>query len=158
MRKFAHLMHFKVQFAKVARRTATSIVLLTVLLAGSTPTGVCALMCERHVRAENQRHCSKPSDAMPGMAHDQSAMNHQGVEAMTAVLVSQSCQTNCVTAERLSVWRKIVSQVTVVQSGAVVLGTTAKFLVPDSAAAWILDSGPLAPPPANAASFSILRI
>ena len=95
---------------------------------------------------------------MPGMAHDHSAMNHPGVEAMTAVLVSQSCQTNCVTAERLNVWRKIVPQVTVVQGGTVVLGTTAKFLAPDFTATWGLDSGPPAPPPANAASFPILRI
>src|SRR5713226_4415516 len=143
--EFAHLIQSKIQFSKVPRRTATSIVFLTVLLAGITPTGVCALMCERHARAESQRHCSQPSDSMPGMAHDNSAMNHPGVEAMSAVLVSRSCQTNCVTAERLNVWRKVVPQVTVVQSGAVVLGTTAKFLAPDSAAAWILDGSPPSP-------------
>ncbi len=156
--EFARLVESKVQFSKVPRRTATSIVLLTVLLAGITPTGVCALMCERHARAESQRHCSQPSDSMSGMAHDHSAMNHPGVEAMSAVLMSQSCQTDCVTAERLNVWRKVVPQVTVVRSGAVVLGTTAEFLVPDFTAAWGLDSGPPARPPARAASFSILRI
>ncbi len=156
--EFAHLMQSKVQFSKVPRRTATSIVLLTVLLAGITPTGVCALMCERHARAEKQRHCIQPSDSMPGMAHDHSAMNHPGVEAMTAVLMSQSCQTNCVTAERLNVWRNVVPQVTVIRSGAVVMGTTAEFLAPDFTAAWGLDSGPPARPPARAVSFSILRI
>ena len=77
---------------------------------------------------------------------------------MSAVLVSQSCQTNCVTAKRLNDWRKGVPQVTVVRSGAVVLGTMAEFLASDFAAAWGLDSGPPAPPPAHAASFSILRI
>ena len=92
------------------------------------------------------------------MAHDHSAMNHPGVETMRAVFVSQSCLTNCVTAERLNVWRKIVPQVTVVRSGAVVLGTTAEFLAPDFTAAWGLDSGPPAPRPVHAASFSILRI
>lgn len=92
------------------------------------------------------------------MAHDDSAMNHPGIEAMSAVLVSQSCQTNCVTAKRLNDWRKGVPQVTVVRSGAVVLGTMAEFLASDFAAAWGLDSGPPAPPPAHAASFSILRI
>src|SRR5713101_2494340 len=149
LHEFAHLIQPEVQFPKVARKTATSIVLLTVLLAWIiTPTGLCALMCERHPRAESQRHCSQPSDSMPGMAHDNSAMNHPGVEAMSAVLVSRSCQTNCVTAERLNVWRKVVPQVTVVQSGAVVLGTTAKFLAPDSAAAWILDGSPPSPHPA----------
>jgi len=92
------------------------------------------------------------------MAHDHSTMNHPGVEAMTAVLMSQSCQTNCVTTQRLNVWRKVAPQVTVVRSSAVVLGTTAEFLAPDFSAAWGLDSGPPAPPPAHVASFSILRI
>ena len=151
-------MQSKVQFSKVPRRTATSIVLLTVLLAGLTPTGVCALICERHARPESQRHCSQPSDTMSGMVHDHSAMNHPGVEAMSAVLMSQSCQTNCVTAERLNVWRRVVPQVTVVRSSTVVLSTTAEFLAPDFTAAWGLDSGPPASPPEHAASFSILRI
>jgi hypothetical protein len=128
-----------------------------VLLAGITPTAACALMCERHARAESQRHCSKPLDSMPGMAHDHSAMNHPSVEAMTAVSMSQSCQTNCTTTERLNVWRKVVPQVTVVRSSAVVLSTTADFLAPDFTV-WGLDSGPPAPPHTRAASFSILRI
>jgi len=156
--KFAHLTRPKVQFSKMPRRTATSMVLLTVLLAGITPTGVCAFMCERHARAESQRHCGQPSDSMPGMAHDHSAMDHPGVEAVSAVLVSQSCQTNCTTTERLSVWRKIVPQVTVVRSRAVVLSTTAEFLALDFTAAWGFDSGPPAPSPPHLASFSILRI
>jgi hypothetical protein len=77
---------------------------------------------------------------------------------MSTVLMSQSCQTNCVTAERLNGWRKVVPQVTVVRRSAVVLGTTTAFLAPNFTAAWGLDSGPPAPPPAHAASFSILRI
>ena len=156
--RFARLIQSEVQFSKVPRRTTTSIVLLTVLLAGITPTGVCAFMCERHARAESQRHCSQPSDSMPGMAHGHSAMDHRRAEAVSGVLVSQSCQTNCTTTERLNVWRRVVPQVTVVRSSAVVLSTTAEFLVPDFTAEWGLDSGPPAPPPAQAASFSILRI
>ena len=139
-------------------RTATSIILLTVLIAGITPTGVCAFMCERHARAESQRHCSQPSDSMPGMAHDHSAMDHPGIEAVSAVLVSQSCQTNCVTAERLNVWRKVVPQVTVVRRSVVVLGTMTAFLAVNFTDAWGFDSGPPVRPPAHAASFSILRI
>jgi len=77
---------------------------------------------------------------------------------MSSLLVSQSCEPNCVTAERLNLSRKDVPQVTVVQSGAVVLDTTAKFSTPDPAAAWGLDSGPPSPPSTYAASFSILRI
>ena len=79
----------------LVQRTATSIALLTVLVAGIlAPTGVCALMCERHSRTESQRHCSEPADAMPGMVHDHSAMNHRRVEAMNQMLVSQSCRSN----------------------------------------------------------------
>src|SRR5258708_15116514 len=140
--EFAYLIQSKVQFPKVPRRTATSIALLTVVLAGITPTGVCALMCERHARTESQRHCSQPSDSMPGMTHDNSAMNHPDVEAVSAVLMSQSCQTNCVTAGRVKVWRNVVLQVTVVRSGAVGLRTTAVFLASDFTCAWGLDSGP----------------
>ena len=77
---------------------------------------------------------------------------------MSAGLAAQSCQTNCVRAERLNVWRKVVPQVTVVRSSVVVLGNTAEFLAPDFTAAWGLGSGPPAPPSAHAASFSILRI
>jgi hypothetical protein len=150
-------MQSKVQFSKVRRRTVTSIVLMTVLLAGITPTGICAFMCERHARAESQRHC-QISDSMPGMVHDHSAMDHPVVEAVSEALVSQSCQTNCTTTERLNVWRKVVPQVTAVRSSAVVLSTTAESLVPDFTAVLGLDSGPPAPPPARAASFSILRI
>jgi len=142
----------------VPRRTATSIVLLTVLLAGITPTGVCALVCERHALAESQRHCNQPSDTMPGMADDHSAINHPRFQAMSPVMVSHSCQSNCVTEERLNTPRKIVPQVTVVESGAVVLDTTADFAAPDPAAAWSSDSSPPYSPPAYSASFSILRI
>jgi hypothetical protein len=85
-------------------------------------------------------------------------MNHPGAEAMDGLLVSQSCHMNCVTAERLNTWRKVVPQVTVVRGGAAVLNTTAEFLVLDFTAAWGLDSSPPARPPARAASFSILRV
>ena len=157
MRKFAHLIQSKVQFSEVARRTATSIVLLTVLLAGIiTPTGVCALMCERYSRAETQRHCSQASDTMPGMAHDHLAMNHLDVEAESPVLMSQSCLANCVTAERLNVSRNVIPQVTVIQSGTVILDVRAEFLTPNPARAWSSDNSP--PPSVSAASFSILRI
>jgi hypothetical protein len=143
----------------VAPRTATSIVLVTVLLVGIiTPTGVCALMCERHFRVESQRHCSQPLDAMPGMDHGYSAMNRPAFEDTRLVVVSQSCQTNCVTAERFSVSRKVRSQLTVVQAGAVVLEAAAKFVAPDPAATWSADSGPPAPPTARGGSFSILRV
>ena len=156
--KFAHLTRPKVQSSKMPRRTATSIVLVTVLLAGNAPTSVCALMCQRQAQAKGQRHCSHRPESMPGMVHEGSAMNHPGVEAISAVLVSQLCQTNCVTAERLNVWREVVPQVTVVRSRAVVLSTTAEFLALDFTAAWGFDSGPPAPSPPHLASFSILRI
>ena len=159
LNEFAHPIWSRVQFSEVARTTATSIVLLVVLAAGTvTPTGVCALMCERHSRTESQRHCCWPANPMPGMVHDHSAMNNPADDAMSEVLMSQSCQTNCVTAERLNVWRKVAPQVTVVRTSAVVLSTTAEFLDPEFTSAWALDSGPPARLSARAASFSILRI
>ena len=85
-------------------------------------------------------------------------MNHPDVDTMSAMLVAQSCQTNCVTAERVNVWRNVVLQMTVVRSSAVVLRTTGEFLAPDFTAVWGLDSGPPAPPTAHGVSFSILRI
>jgi hypothetical protein len=157
-RKFAHLIQPKVQFPKVRRITATSIVLLTVLLGGTiAPTGVCALMCVRHYRAESPSHCNH-SNGMPGMVHDHSTMNHPRIKSMSPVLVSQSCQPNCSTAERVNVSRNIVPQLTIVQSGALFLDTTAEFLAPNPAAAWSMDNGPPSSPSAYAASFSILRI
>ena len=143
----------------MAHRTTTSIVLLAVFVAGIlTPTGMCALMCERHTRAESQRHCISSSDTMRGMVHEHSAMNHPAVEAMSLVMVSRSCETACVTAERLNASRKVVPHVTVVQTPAVVLDSTTEFLAPGFTAAWGLDSGPPAPPSVHAASFFILRI
>ena len=152
-------MQSEVQFPKVANRTATSIMLLAVFVAGIlTPTGMCALMCERHTRVQAQRHCISSSDTMPGMVHEHSAMNHSAVEAMSVVMVSRSCETACVTAERLNASRKVVPQVTVVQTPAVVLDSTTEFLARGFTAAWGLDSGPPAPLSVHAASFSILRI
>jgi hypothetical protein len=74
------------------------------------------------------------------------------------VMVSPSCQPNCVTEERLNVSGKVVAQATVVEGGPVVLPDTTAEVLADFTAAWDLDRGPPAPPPAYAASFSILRI
>src|ERR1700732_1303945 len=60
-------------FRGVVQRTATSIALLTVLVAGIfAPSGLCLLMCERHPRTETQRHCIQSSDTMPGIARNMS--------------------------------------------------------------------------------------
>ncbi len=143
----------------MASRTATSIVLLTVLLAGmAAPAGACALMCVRHQRAESQRHCGQPSETMLAMAHHHTAMNHAAVEAMSPVVGSQSCQTNCFTSERLVVSRKTVLQVTPVQSATAALGITAKLLTPDLATSRLADGTPPKPYSVHVSSFNILRI
>ena len=145
-------------------RIATSMVLLTALLAGAlSPIGLCALMCERHSRAEAHHHCGQDSDPMPGMAHDHSAMHHHAVGDLalvevTAVVGAQSCQTDCAVVEQLNISRKVVPRATVVQTGAVVLDATSKFLAPHVESAWSLDSGPPSLPPVYTASYSILRI
>ena len=140
-------------------RIATSMVLLTALLAGTlSPIGLCALMCERHSRAEAHHHCSKDSDPMPGMAHNHSAMHQYVVGDMIFVVGAQSCQTDCAVVEQLNISRKIVPQVTMVQTGAVVLDATSKFLAPHLESAWSLDSGPPPFPSADTSSYSVLRI
>ena len=81
LNEFAHLILSEVEFREVASRTAASSVLLAVLLGGIfTPTGLCVLMCQRHAQTEIQTHCSEPSDAMPGMVHDHSAMNRPAIQ------------------------------------------------------------------------------
>jgi len=95
---------------------------------------------------------------MPGMAYDHSAMHHSDVGDMTLVVQAHSCQSDCAVAERLNTSRKIVPHVTVVQTGAVVLDASLKYLDRDLESAWSLDSGPPSFPSAHAASFSILRI
>ena len=158
LNEFAHLILSKVEFREVASRTATSSVLLVVLLGGIlTPTGLCVLMCQRHAKTEIQTHCSEPSDAMPGMVHDNSAMNRPAIQAMSLAMMSPSCQPNCVTAERLNTLREVVPQGTAIESGPVVLDATAELQSP-SVAEWSSHGGPPAPPPVYSASFNILRI
>ena len=140
-------------------RIATSMVLLTALLAGTlSPIGLCALVCERHSRAEAHHHCSKDSDPMPGMAHNHSAMHQYVVGDMIFAVGAQSCQTDCAVVEQLNISRKVVPQVTVVQTGAAVLGATSKFFAPHLEGAWSLDSGPPPFPSADTSSYSVLRI
>jgi hypothetical protein len=157
--EFALPSHLKVEFGKVSPRTAISIALLTVLLAGLiTPAGVCAFMCARHLRAEAHQRCGEDTDSMAGMGHDHSAMHHTSIGNVPLVVEAQSCQTDCATAERLSISIKVIPQVTVVQTGTVVLDTTFKFLAPHLQSAWSLDSGPPSVPPARTSSYSVLRI
>jgi hypothetical protein len=157
--KFAHVGRSKVQFPRVAGRISISIVLLTALLVGAiTPTGMCALICERHVRLENQHHCGQSPDVMPGMTHHHSTTTHPDTDAVTAVLMSQSCPSTCNMAERLNLSEKAVPQVSVAETGVVVSHTTVRFIAPDPATAWSSDSDPPLPPTAYAASFRILRI
>ena len=95
---------------------------------------------------------------MPGMAHSQSLMHHAGVGGVTLIVQAKPCQADCAAAERLNISRRVVPQVTVVRTGAVVLDATSKFLAPHLETAWSLDSGPPFLPSAYTASYSILRI
>jgi hypothetical protein len=94
---------------------------------------------------------------MPGMAHNQSVMHHAGVEDVTLALQAQSCKTDCAKVEGLNVLGRFFSQVTV-QTSAVGLNATPKFLAPHLESAWSLDSGPPSFPSACTAAYSILRI
>jgi hypothetical protein len=95
---------------------------------------------------------------MPGMADNHSAMHHSMVGDMTLVWQAQSCMTGCATAGPLNISGKVVPQVTVVQTGAVVLDANSKFLASCLESVWSLDSGPPRFPAGYAASYSILRI
>jgi hypothetical protein len=95
---------------------------------------------------------------MPGMAHNHLAMHHSGSGNMILGGGAQSCRTDCAVADRLNTSRKIVPQVTIVQTGAVVLDASPKCLDRDLENAWSLASGPPSFSSAPSASFSILSI
>jgi hypothetical protein len=95
---------------------------------------------------------------MAGMGHDHSAMHHASIGDLTLVVEAQSCRTDCAVVGQLNISRKIVPQVTVVQTGAAVLDATSKFLAPHLESAWSLDSSPPSLPSAYTASYSVLRI
>lgn len=148
----------------MSSRIATSIVALAALIAGTiSPIGVCALMCETHLRAQVHHQCGEDLDQMPRMAHNHSAMRHHAVgdlalAEVTVVVGAQSCQTDCAVVEQLNISRQVVPQVIVVQTGAVVMVVSFKFLGPHVVGAWNLDSGPPCSPSPHTASYSILRI
>jgi len=143
----------------MSSRMATSIVALVCLLTGIViPNGVCALMCQRHSRAAAHHHCGEDSDLMSGMVHDHSAMHQSGIADITLVVAAQSCRADCAVAERQNIARKVVPQVTVLQTGPAVLDASAKFLDRDLDSAWFLDSSPPSFPTANTAVYGVLRI
>lgn len=139
-------------------RTPISIFLLGALLVGIlTPTSVCAFMCRRY-RAEDHHHCVQAPGAMPGMAHNHSAMHHHAVSGVTTVVEAPSCRTECYKSEQIILARKVVLAVTVVPTRALALDATPNLLLPHLVAAWTLDSGPPSPFSAHTTSYSILRI
>lgn len=143
----------------MSSRIATSIVALAALVAGTiSPMVVCALMCETHLRAQVHHHCDQDLDPMPGMAHHHSAMHHSDIGDITLAVAAQSCGADCAVAERLNIARKVVPQLTVVQTGAVALEASSRFSGPHVENAWSLDSGPPSFPSVHTASYSILRI
>ncbi|MGB8063841.1 MAG: hypothetical protein WCF26_18245 [Candidatus Sulfotelmatobacter sp.] len=139
----------------MALRTSTSILLLSVLVAGIlSPPGLCALMCGRRYQAETRHHCGHPSDPMSGMMHHHSAMmNHPDLDAV----MPASCPSNCDAVERLNLSRT-TAQVKVRQTGIVSPDAAAKFMTPDIGTAWCSDGGPPVRRTACTASFSVLRI
>ena len=140
-------------------KIATSIVAFAALIAGTiSPTGICALMCETHSRAQAHRHCGEDSDQMPRMAHNHAAMHHSIVAATTFATGTQSCKTGCAIVERLNISRKVVLRVTAVQTGAAVLDASSRFSTPHLESAWSLDTGPPSLPSSYPAVYRILRI
>lgn len=92
---------------------------------------------------------------MPGMADDHSAMHHGD---MTLVVQAHSCLSDCAVGERLNTSRKLVPQLTVVQTDAVILDASPKCSDRDLENEWSFNSGPPSFPSGYTASYSILRI
>jgi hypothetical protein len=97
---------------------------------------------------------------MPEMVHNDSAMHHAVVGKVILAAGAQSCPTDCAKAEQLNISRKVIPQVTAVETGAVVLllDASSTFLAPQVVAAWSLDSGPPSLTSAHTPSYSVLRI
>ena len=148
----------------MATRKTISTILLSALVVGVlSPTGMCALMCERHSRGDARDRCGQNSNPKPGMAHKHSAMHHHalGDSALvdvTVVVGAQSCQTDCALAEWFNVSRSVVARMTILQRNTVVPVAIPEFMSPDLEVAWNLDSGPPPVPSPYTASYSILRI
>jgi hypothetical protein len=148
----------------VATRKTISTILLSALVLGVlSPTGMCALMCERHSRGDARDRCGQNSNPKSGMAHKHSAMHHHALGDIalvdvTVVVGAQSCQTDCALAERFNVSRSVVARLTILQRNTVVPVAIPEFMSPDLEVAWNLDSGPPPVPVAYTASYSILRI
>lgn len=102
------LAHRQGRVSKVVLRTSTSILLLSILVAGIlSPSGLCALMCGRHLRTERQRPCSHAPEPMSGMRHHHSAT----MNAPDANLMNTRCSSNCDVAAFLSISRKPTAQI-----------------------------------------------
>ena len=139
---------------KVALRTSTSILLVSVLVAGIlSPSGLCILMCRHQFRAESKRPCAHPQDPMPGMMHYRSsATTHPDRDTVTA-----RCSSNCDEVERLNLPRKPTGQVTPQRAGIRDLDKLNRVAAPETARAFVVYGGP--PDRYNTGpAFSVLRI
>jgi hypothetical protein len=140
--------------SQVTLRTSTSILLLSVLVAGIlSPSGLCALMCERHLRAERQRPCGHASDSMSGMMHHHSAaINHPDFD-----MAKGRCLSVCGAVKLLNLSRKAAARVRARQAGILEPDRTNQVMTPGIATAFGSYGG--SPPRCKAVpALSILRI
>ena len=140
--------------SQVALRTSTSILVLSVLVAGIlSPSGLCAFVCQRHTRAESPRPCSHASDSMSGMMHQHTA----AITAPDLGALNRSCASTCDAVALLDLSRKPAAHVTTGQSYFLVSHSTSR--VPDPEIATVLGS-PGGPPGLRKAmpACSVLRI
>lgn len=140
---------------KVALRTPTSIFLLSVLVAGVlSPSGLCALMCQRHLQPETQRACGHSSQQMSGMTHHHTAGM---IYPDGHVLTHPSCPSNCDAVARLILSKKATARVKARQTSTVEPESTDNFTSADIATAWCSHGDPPDRKKCMPA-FSILRI
>ena len=140
--------------SEVALRTSSSILLLSVLVAGIvSPSGLCAFACQRHPRAEVQHPCSHARDSMSGMMHHYSAaMNDPDIEALMG-----SCPSSCDAVALLKLSTKPTAPVRTGQISVLMPHSTSRVAVLHIATAF---SSPGSPPGLRKAMppYSILRI
>ena len=155
---FAHPAALRLNFLLVTSKATSFVLLVGVFLSGTVaPTGVCARMCLLHNGTENQRHCvgsTETSHAMPHSPH----MAHVGLRAMIPTLSSNSCQANCVAAERLAISRKVALAPKSLPTNPVIMAEGAALLMPDDGPPSRVEGSPPHSSAAHVRSFSILRI
>jgi hypothetical protein len=92
------------------------------------------------------------------MDHNHSAMHRTAIQAVSRVFVSQSCEPNCLKAERLAALRKAIPQVRSAQNEVLVAEATAEPRILDIFTKSLSHGPPPAPVSPNGSFVTVLRV